>query len=166
VVDDVAQEVFARLQQLRGRRDAFKPEAFCREFWAILRLLYVTDPADAGRVDWGRCDLPNERAAYRYWTEIVLPSIQVVQPSPEDWASVLVPVLVVHGRRDRSAPYGGGRDWARSLREARLVTVPRGGHAPWIEAPEMVFGALRAFLDGGWPAEAERVSTLAPPPLD
>jgi pimeloyl-ACP methyl ester carboxylesterase len=57
-------------------------------------------------------------------------------------------VLTIHGRKDRSAPYGGGKDWAEQLPNAELVSVENGGHAPWIEAPDVVFQSIRAFLEG------------------
>jgi pimeloyl-ACP methyl ester carboxylesterase len=76
--------------------------------------------------------------------------------SPDDFARASMPVLTVHGRRDRSAPYGGGQDWAAALPNARLLTVDGAGHAPWIEAPD-VLDAVTTFLDGSWPASAERV---------
>jgi pimeloyl-ACP methyl ester carboxylesterase len=57
-----------------------------------------------------------------------------------------MPVLVVHGRRDRSAPYGGGCDWAAALPNAKLLTVDEAAHVPWIEAPERVFGAIETLL--------------------
>ncbi|SPE43366.1 hypothetical protein SBA3_900021 [Candidatus Sulfopaludibacter sp. SbA3] len=34
------------------------------------------------------------------------------------------------------------------------------GHAPWIEAPETVFGSLQSFLDGEWPEATERLSCV------
>ena len=83
-------------------------------------------------------------------------------PTSDDLAKVTCPVLTVHGRKDRSAPYGGGREWALVLPNARLVTIDNGGHAPWIEAPDIVFGAIDTFLDGEWPAAAERVDVLDP----
>jgi hypothetical protein len=43
------------------------------------------------------------------------------------------------------------------LPEARLVTVEGAAHAPWIEAPEKVFAAVRSFFDGSWPEGAEKV---------
>jgi pimeloyl-ACP methyl ester carboxylesterase len=58
---------------------------------------------------------------------------------------------------DRSAPYGGGRDWATILPNARLVTVDNAGHIPWIEKPGEVFDALQTFLDGSWPSTAVRL---------
>ena len=160
--DATLRDVLAQLGQLQQERDLFTPTEFCRKFWSVLRRIYVVDPADASRADWGRCDLPNELGFMKYWTEVVLPSIRNLDLRAEGVARVAAPVLTIHGRRDRSAPYGGGRDWALLLPNARLLTVENAGHAPWIEAPETVFDAIRAFLDGGWPAAAERVVSLEP----
>src|SRR5437667_10930358 len=39
--------------------------------------------------------------------------------------------LTVHGTKDRSSPYGGGREWALMLPNARLLTIENVAHAPW-----------------------------------
>jgi pimeloyl-ACP methyl ester carboxylesterase len=160
--DTTRQEVFARLAELQKERASDEPEERCRKFWSVLRLLYVTNPADADRIDWGRCHLPNERNFLKYWTGSILPSIQTLDLAPGEIAKVTAPVLTIHGTRDRSAPYGGGREWALLLPNARLVTVENAGHAPWVEAPESVFGAIEAFLDGGWPEAARKVGSVDP----
>jgi proline iminopeptidase len=154
--DTTLAEVFSKLAQLRKERESEDPVEFCKKFWDILRLIYVTDPADAGRINWGRCELANERNMMKYWNESILPSIQ--QLSFEDVSRAQAPVLTIHGTEDRSAPYGGGRDWAMMLPNARLVSVEKAGHAPWVEAPELVFGSIQAFLDGEWPDAAESVT--------
>jgi len=153
-------EVLAQLARLQANRGSDDPEEFCRKVWSVLRLIYVTNPADADRINWGRCHLPNERNALKYWNQHVLPSIQRLSLTAEDVATVTMPVLTIHGTRDRSAPYGGGREWALLLPDARLVTVENAGHAPWIEAPEIVFNSIRAFLDGTWPAAAQSVESV------
>jgi pimeloyl-[acyl-carrier protein] methyl ester esterase len=65
---------------------------------------------------------------------------------PTDVAMVTMPVLTIHGRKDRSAPYGGGQDWANLLPNGRLLTIEDGGHVPWIEAPTQVLSAIERFL--------------------
>lgn len=80
----------------------------------------------------------------------------------EQIAKVTTRVLTVHGTKDRSAPYGGGREWALLLPNARLVTPENAGHAPWIEAPEKVFGAIKTSLGGAWPETAQKVGPLDP----
>jgi pimeloyl-ACP methyl ester carboxylesterase len=82
----------------------------------------------------------------KYWMEHIMPSLRQLSISDDDMARVTVPVLTIHGTHDRSAPYGGGREWAARLPNARLVTVERAGHAPWIEAPDAVVSAIDEFL--------------------
>jgi pimeloyl-ACP methyl ester carboxylesterase len=153
--DGVAAEVFAALGALQQQRASMDPLEFCRKAWQVLGRLYVADAADAGTAaQWGRCDLANERNFMKYWGQYLYPSIQKLTLSPADVAVAKAPVLVIHGRRDRSAPYGGGCDWARMLPDARLVTVDNAAHAPWVEEPESVLSAIGTFLDGQWPPEA------------
>jgi pimeloyl-ACP methyl ester carboxylesterase len=160
--DDTLRATLARIGELQKERETLAAEEFCRRFWSILRVIYVTDPAQAHRVDWNRCELPNERNAWRYWNEHLLPSLRGLDPAAEGVAGLRTPVLIVHGTRDRSAPYGGAREWAMLLPHARLLAVPDAGHAPWVESPAAVFAAIGAFLDGAWPEAAERVRALEP----
>ncbi|NIT56392.1 MAG: hypothetical protein GWN00_09215 [Aliifodinibius sp.] len=50
------------------------------------------------------------------------------------------------------------REWAFHLPDARLVTIVKGGHMPWIEAPGTVLPAIRKCLKGEWPERAEEIS--------
>jgi pimeloyl-ACP methyl ester carboxylesterase len=154
-VDATLREALARLADLEREQQSLSSEQWCRKFWSIIRLIYVTDPADAHKVDaWSRFDQENERNFMSVFTQFIIPSIGRLNLAPHDFAAVSTPALVVHGTKDRSAPYGGGVDWARTLPNARLLTVPGACHAPWVEAPDLVFGAIDAFLDGGWPEMA------------
>jgi pimeloyl-ACP methyl ester carboxylesterase len=155
--DATLRDVLARLARLRSERGSEDPREFCRKVWSVLRLIYVVDPADAHRINWDRCELENERNFMTYWSESLLPSIRGLRMTPEELGKVKTPVLTIHGTRDRSAPYGGGREWALLLPNARLVTIENAGHAPWIEAPEMVFRSIEVFLDGTWPEAAHTV---------
>lgn len=157
--DAMMTEVFSKLAQMQKEMSPTEnPQAACEKFWSVLRLLYVVDPANAVKIKWGRCDLPNERNFMGYFLQIMLPSIQKLDFSAEALAKVQAPALVVHGTRDRSAPYGGARDWAMRLPNARLLTVENAAHAPWIEAPELVLGSIGTFLDGAWPEMADTVA--------
>jgi proline iminopeptidase len=158
--DATLAEVLSKLAELQKERSSQDPQEFCKKFWSILRVIYVANPADAEKIKWDRCDLPNERNFMKYWTEHVFPSIQNLNLAADEVAKVKTPVLVVHGTKDRSSPYGGGRDWAMMFANARLVTVENAAHAPWIEAPERVFGAIETFLDGQWPEAAQKVTIL------
>lgn len=145
----------AELARMRNVPAEDDPEAACRKVWSVLRAMCVVNPADTARIDWSRCELPNERNFMQYWMRHLAPSIQRLSLSAGDFAQATAPVLVIHGTKDRNAPYGGGRDWAARLPNARLLTVPGAAHAPWIEAPELVFGSIRTFFDGAWPDAAE-----------
>jgi proline iminopeptidase len=160
--DATLRDTLSKLAELQKERPSQDPAEFCRRFWSVLRVIYVADPADAHRIHWGRCDLPNERNFLRYWGQSIFPSIQRLKLTAEESATATAPVLVIHGTKDRSSPYGGGRDWAMLWPNARLLTVERAGHAPWIEAPERVLGSLKTFLDGTWPEAAEQVRSLDP----
>jgi len=158
--DATLTEVFSKLGRLQKERDAHDPVEFCKKFWDILRVIYVSNPADASRINWGRCELATERNFMLYWSESIYPSIQKLN-FDEVWKAQ-APVLTIHGVEDRSAAYGGGREWAVMLPNAHLLSVEKAGHAPWVEAPELVFGSIRAFLGGSWPDAAQKVTSLDP----
>jgi proline iminopeptidase len=161
--DNTMRDVMARLEALQKERAGQEPAEFCRKFWSILGLIYVTDPSNTDRVaGWGRCELPNERNFMKYWMGVIIPSLKDVDVTREAAAVVKAPVLTIHGRRDRSVAYGAGRDWAMRLPNARLVTVENGGHAPWVEAPEVVFESIETFLTGAWPRAAETIQSMEP----
>jgi pimeloyl-ACP methyl ester carboxylesterase/ketosteroid isomerase-like protein len=122
---------------------------------AVLRYVLVGNGANAGRVR-SSCELENE------WPEHLeshfrhsLKSIAGVDFSAADLARLTMPVLTIHGTKDRNAPYGSGREWAQSLPNARLLTVTGAAHASWIDDPARVFAAIRAFVRGDWPLAAE-----------
>jgi pimeloyl-ACP methyl ester carboxylesterase len=158
-IDATFTKVMAQIASMRTDAPQGTPEEVCRKFWSVLSVIFVMDPAEAGRIDWGRCELPNERNFMAYWLGQVAPSIQRLHLTRDGFAKATAPALIVHGTKDRNAPYGGGLDWAALLPDAQLVTVPEAAHAPWIEAPELVFGSIRTFLEGAWPEAAEKQGT-------
>jgi pimeloyl-ACP methyl ester carboxylesterase len=139
--DTVLEDVSAKLAKLDPSEAGYQDK-----WWALVRTLYVTDPADADKITLSAQGLPNELALLKHLNENLMPSLYGLKLTAEDFAKVKSPVLTIHGTRDRQAPYGGGQDWARLLPNARLVTVEGAAHAPWIENPEFVFGSIRAFL--------------------
>ena len=157
-VDDVFRTAMAGLAELMKDLEANVDADTCRRFWSVLNPIYVTNPADVTKLKFARCDQPNERNFMPTWLHHVQPSIHALKLTAASVAHVTTPMLVIHGTKDRSGPYGAGRDWAALLPNARLLTIQDGGHVPWIEAPDDVLGAMRTFLDGAWPAAAERVA--------
>jgi pimeloyl-ACP methyl ester carboxylesterase len=154
--DDIAvrQTVLGRLAAFAAEPPS-DPEERCHRGWDVLRPLYVVDPADVSKLDgFARCSLECERHALEFVVAHIMPALSALTLRAEDLAAVRCPVLTIHGRRDRSAPYAAGCEWARLLPDARLVGVENAGHMPWIESPAEVLGAIETFLAGEWPAQA------------
>ena len=156
--DAILQNFFSSARQLEKERGSLGPQEFCRRFWSILTTIYVADPAHVARIRWDRCDLETELNGMKYWVRHLIPSIQALAFTATDFRDTPHPVLIVHGRKDRSSPYGGGRDWTAMIPHARLLTVDGAAHAPWIEFPEEVLESIRTFLDGTFPDSAEDIS--------
>jgi pimeloyl-ACP methyl ester carboxylesterase/ketosteroid isomerase-like protein len=134
------------------------PADSCAAAWDVTSHQLVGDPSHASRLR-STCELANETPARldRHFNQL-WPSIVAVDLSPTQLAKIAIPVLTIHGAFDRNAPYDGGRDWARALPNARLLTVPHAAHAVWIDEPAVVFAAIRQFLRGEWPMGVERVA--------
>lgn len=151
-------EVFqARFAELHSRVAELASADFCQQAWALLRVLYVANAQDADRLHWAACDVPNEVGFMQPFMKYILPSLAALRFTAGTLANLTAPVLLIHGKLDRSSPYGAGRDWARILPNARLLTVDRAAHVPWIEAPALVDASIQLFLAGDWPPEAETV---------
>jgi pimeloyl-ACP methyl ester carboxylesterase len=57
--------------------------------------------------------------------------------------TITAPALVVWGMRDRYLPARFGAAYAARLPNSQLVEVPRAGHWPWIDAPEVIDRVIR-----------------------
>lgn len=140
---------------------ASNPREYCEREWAVTRFTLVGDPAHVDRVPPAPCAMPNEWPVnFRRHLERHFASVQRLDLPKERFTALASPVLVIHGTLDRNAAYGAGREWAMTLPEARLLTVEKAAHCPWADEPDLVFSAIRTFLDGDWPAGAEKVESL------
>ena len=161
-IDSTALADLQRLQ--KENYPTTHPREYCLREDAVTRVALVGDPANVVRLNQGLCDKPNEWPIHlaghfaRHFT-----SVQKLALDPADFARLDQPVLTIHGTLDRNAAYGGGRDWAMTFPNARLLTVKGGAHCAWADDPELVFGAIDTFLRGSWPNAAEQVTQLEPP---
>ena len=138
------------------------PRAFCEAYGKLLQFMLVGNPANAAKVRLA-CHLENEWPVHvEPHITALLESIGKLEMSRDDLRRITVPVLTIHGTKDRNAPYGGGREWAAALPNARLVTVEGAAHKSWADDPVTVFAAIRRFLRGDWPYDAERVTAVDP----
>lgn len=138
------------------RKDAPPAPADCAEDWKQTSEWLVADAAHAKRLA-SPCSLANEQpAALQPHFAKLMASLSTDMPAA-DLAKITMPVLTIHGEKDRNAPYAGGREWALQLPNARLVSVPNAAHAAWADDPVVVFASIRDFLRGGWPLGAEKL---------
>ncbi len=159
VPDPVEKE---KLNQLRkAGYEKSHPREFCEKDWVVTRTMLVGNPANARKIS-SPCAMPNEwPIKLNRHLQFHFASVQRLNISREEVAKVSAPVLTIHGTKDRNAPYGGGREWALMLPNARLLTIAGAAHFPWVDAPETVFSAIDVFLRGEWPTRAEKVREFA-----
>jgi pimeloyl-ACP methyl ester carboxylesterase len=139
------------------------PKDFCEKEWQVTRVQLVGDPANAVKLGPSKCDLPNEWPSHLYpHFEASISSIQALDIPVQKLKTLHVPVLTIHGTKDRNAPYGGGRQWSMLLPDSRLISVPGAAHMSWVEAPELIFSSIDTFLNGDWPASSKKVNALEP----
>jgi proline iminopeptidase len=160
-------EITAQLQSLDTLPADYRsthPREYCELAWMASRARLVGDPANVEKLGAGPCAMENEWPAnFARQIRYHFGSVQRLDIAVERIRSIDIPVLVVHGTLDRNAAYGAGREWAMTLPNARLLTVRGAAHQSWVEAPDLILGAIEAFLRGEWPAGAEQVTTLLPP---
>jgi pimeloyl-ACP methyl ester carboxylesterase len=148
------QELYRQAEDAKAT-GSIDPAGYCRTQQRFLRRLLVNDPTRGDR-------FPDQCGWEREWPVHLEPHFQQLFRSilrtsvtRDSAAGVQVPVLIIHGRRDRNAPYGGGLDWAKVWADTRLITLDNAAHALWIDDPS-VFQDLDRFLKGEWPASAVR----------
>jgi pimeloyl-ACP methyl ester carboxylesterase len=126
--------------------------------------MFVANAKDGKKVYENYCDYKNEWIGnfFKHISTNITPSIMQLKVSWEKIKKISQPVLTIHGRNDRNAAYGSGREWAFNLPNARLVTIENAAHLPWIESPEIVSEAIKTFLDGKWPKAGETVKKIDP----
>jgi proline iminopeptidase len=157
VVDSAIAARVDSLERLGWARE--RPKEFCQESRALAVRL-VSDPARAERL-MDPCDMANEWPVNleRHFSHHFA-AVQRLDVPKEAVTRVRVPVLTIHGTWDRNAPYAGGREWALTLPNARLITVEGAAHQLTADAPEIVLPAIDRFVSGRWPEQAEKITSL------
>jgi len=131
------------------------PKEACLALANLMTYFMAGDPRNAARFDAaGSCAYENE---YPVNVNAHFASLMKTPPPPltaEQLAKITVPVLTIHGKKDRQAAYQGGVAWVQALPNARLVTLENSAHAPWLDEPEKLGASIRQFLRGEWPLAA------------
>jgi proline iminopeptidase len=132
----------------------------CRDYWKVFLKAYVDDPASISRMRGDVCAAPP--AALRNSSKVngaIFDHLGDFDFRPI-LESLSVPTLVIHGEKD-PIPMEAAREWAGSLKDARLLVVKGSGHFPFVEKPASFFPPSLEFLGGRWPSGATRVATPA-----
>lgn len=156
IVDGAA---WAELQKLtKEGYDKQHPREFCEKQWNVLRVRLVGNQANVDKLGPSRCDYKNEwPAKLAQHFEASFASIKKEQLEPSQVAKIRIPVLTIHGTKDRNAPYGSGKQWAANLPDARLITVDGAAHNVWIDEPKVI-DWIDQFFAGKWPEQARKIS--------
>lgn len=68
-------------------------------------------------------------------------------PSGIDYARISIPTLVVAGEEDKIKPHGWWTELTDQMAKTDVLVVPKAGHCPQIERPDVVNPALLDFLN-------------------
>lgn len=154
-VDSESQALLERLR--KEGLDKTDPEQFCVEYKNIYMKRIFYDPSKISLFRSDRCKCENEMP------ENVAFQLNAIFASIGEWnwmeriQDLGVPVLTIHGINDPSCPIDGSRFWVSSLRNARILVIPKAGHMPFVEDPDLFYSAVDTFLKGEWPDRAEVV---------
>ena len=126
------------------KSDASQRE-LCEADAKVFAYVLVGDPSRADRIP-ARCEYENEWPKNTSkWFGLMM-SGEPVTFTADDLKNDTAPVLIIHGTKDRNAPYAGGVAWSKTWPNARLVTVEGAAHGVLWEEPEMVMRAIREFI--------------------
>ncbi|MFQ5524584.1 MAG: alpha/beta fold hydrolase [Acidimicrobiia bacterium] len=122
----------------------------------ILRQIGHGASIDAGVIpeiffDW-YMDLARHTDTMRNDAEMIgaelLPKVEAVSLTWELLASVTTPTLFLWGADDGFGGEDHARDVAGHMPDAELVMIPKAGHLPWLDVPELAAAKTAEFLTG------------------
>ncbi len=135
----------------------------------LLRLLPYTLPKAMLRANlapaYGDPARLTDTIVTRYWDMMRAPGVrralidrvpQTVLENPEPaLRRIVIPVLILWGRKDGMIPYRNAADYQRDLRSAQLVSFAELGHVPQEEDPDRALEPVLTYL------AARRASSLS-----
>lgn len=135
---------------------AADPRAICEEYWRLQRPAFFEDTSHARAMRGSFCEEPPEILRHSWQVSAArMRSLGTYDLRPE-LRRIETPTLVVKGTRT-SMYHAWTEEWVLALPNSRMLWIDNTGLLPWIDKPNQVFSALRAFYAGNWPTEAKRV---------
>jgi proline iminopeptidase len=149
----------ARLQELGSQRNADPgSEALCRMYFEIFFRATFTDPAVLDKTKGDFCAGRPDAIANKIKS---VDRFTIRSLGDWDWRpslrAVAAPTLIIRGRDDH-VPLASSIEWAGAVQHGVFFELRHSGHFPYLEQPEVFFGAVEEFLAGRWPAEAKSTS--------
>ncbi|HME38388.1 MAG TPA: alpha/beta hydrolase [Steroidobacteraceae bacterium] len=114
----------------------------------------VISEKDRATPDWVRIyqrplNLRGASAAIAQWLpEVLAARGHAMSDDPGAYSHLEIPVTLIWGATDAITPLAQGMHLERLIPRAKLVIIPRAGHGPQFEEPELFNAALRGAL--GW----------------
>jgi proline iminopeptidase len=137
---------YKRMAELRqSMATAADPVQACREFFSAYLKPYFADPSAMSRRRGDSCN--TAEAGVRNY--IAINDATIASLGDWDFRPILskldMPALVIEGEESRPT-IASAKAWAAALPHGRLVLLPKAGHFPQVENPDVFFTALREFL--------------------
>lgn len=149
----------ARLQEIASQRSADPGnEALCRTYLGIFFRATFTNPSALDKTRGDFCAGGPDAIANKIKSvdRFTLRSL-----GDWDWRpslhAVTAPTLIIRGRDDH-VPLASSIEWAGAVQNGVFLELAHSGHFPYLEQPDVFFGAVEEFLAGRWPTEAKRIS--------
>lgn len=144
---DAAMGFRRRLDQVRrAMPDSPDPIATCREFFALYLKQFFVTPGGMARRRGSSCDGPPDGVRnYFVVNEATFASLGNWDFRPL-LTGLTMPALVIEGEQSLPSTIESARVIAQSLPKATLLLVPKAGHYPQVEQPELFFHTVERFL--------------------
>jgi proline iminopeptidase len=120
------------------------PLKACQDYWQVHLRAFYENPTQARRA-WGNvCNAPNETVRTPWGFVPYAMLMQAEFDYRTEFSQISAPTLIIHGLAD-PMPLAAAEAWGSTLPDARIIRIPRAGHAPYVDSPHIFFPTVTAF---------------------
>jgi proline iminopeptidase len=121
------------------------PLKACQDYWQVHLRAFYQNPTQARRA-WGNvCNAPSETVSTPWGFVPYAMLMQAEFDYRREFSQISVPTLIIHGLAD-PMPLAAAEAWGSTLPDARIIRIPRAGHAPYVDSPRTFFPEVTAFV--------------------